>query len=30
MPFSASWHTFLDELDDLPDGAELITSLSNQ
>jgi len=29
MPFSASWHTLLDELDDLPDGAELITPISH-
>jgi len=29
MPFSVSWHTLLDELDDLPDGAELITPLSH-
>lgn len=29
MPFSASWHTLLDELDDLPDGATLITPLSH-
>jgi len=28
MPFSVSWHTLLDELDDLPEGAELITPLS--
>jgi len=29
MPFSASWHTLLDELDELPDGATLITPLSH-
>ena len=29
MPFSASWHTLLDELDELSDGAELITPLSH-
>jgi hypothetical protein len=29
MPFSASWHTLLDELDDLSEGAELITPLSH-
>ena len=29
MPFSVSWHTVLDELDDLPDGATLITPLSH-
>jgi len=29
MPFSASWHTLLDELDDLPEGATLITPLSH-
>ena len=29
MAFSASWHTLLDELDDLPDGATLITPLSH-
>jgi len=28
MPFSVSWHTLLDELDGLPDGAELTTPLS--
>ena len=28
MPFSVSWHTLLDELDDLPERAELITPLS--
>lgn len=28
MPFSVSWHTLLDELDDLSEGAELITPLS--
>jgi len=30
MPFSVSWHTLLDELDDLSDGAELITPLSHE
>jgi hypothetical protein len=29
MPFSVSWHTLLDELDDLSEGAELITPLSH-
>lgn len=29
MPFSVSWHTLLDELDDLPDGATLVTPLSH-
>jgi hypothetical protein len=29
MPFNASWHTLLDELDDLPDEATLITPLSH-
>jgi hypothetical protein len=29
MPFSVSWHTLLDELDTLSDGAELITPLSH-
>ena len=29
MPFSASWHTLLDELNELSDGAELITPLSH-
>jgi len=29
MPFSVSWHTLLDELDELSDGAELITPLSH-
>jgi hypothetical protein len=29
MPFSVNWHTLLDELDDLSDGAELITPLSH-
>ena len=28
-PFSVSWHTLLDELDDLPNGATLITPLSH-
>jgi hypothetical protein len=30
MPFSVSWHTLLDELDDLSDDAELITPLSHE
>lgn len=29
MPFSVSWHTLLDELDELHDGAELITPFSH-
>jgi hypothetical protein len=29
MTFSVSWHTLLDHLDELPDGATLITPLSN-
>jgi hypothetical protein len=29
MAFSVSWHTLLDELDDLPEGATLITPLSH-
>ena len=29
MPFSVSWHTLLDELDDLPDGSTLVTPLSH-
>lgn len=29
MPFSVSWHTLLDELDDLSEEAELITPLSH-
>ncbi len=29
MPFSVSWHTLLDELDDLSEGTELITPLSH-
>ncbi|MFB6223421.1 MAG: hypothetical protein ABEH86_07090 [Haloarcula sp.] len=29
MPFSVSWHTLLDELDELSDCAELITPLSH-
>ena len=29
MPFSVSWHMLLDELDDLSEGAELITPLSH-
>mgnify|MGYP007047124833 FL=1 len=30
MSFTASWHTLLDELDDLPERATLITPLSHQ
>lgn len=30
MAFSVSWHTLLDELDDLPEGATLITPLSHK
>lgn len=30
MPFSVSWRTLLDELDDLPDGATFITPLSHK
>jgi hypothetical protein len=29
MPFSVSWHTLLEELDELADGAELLTPLSH-
>ena len=29
MPFSVTWHTLLDELDDLPEGAILVTPLSH-
>ena len=29
MPFSVSWHTLLEELDELPDDAELVTPLSH-
>ena len=29
MPFSVSWHTLLDEFDDLPEGSTLITPLSH-
>jgi len=29
MPFSVSWNTLLEELDDFPDGATLITPLSH-
>jgi hypothetical protein len=29
MPFSVSWHTLLEELADLPDGATLLTPLSH-
>lgn len=28
-PFSVSWHTLLEELDDLPEGATLLTPLSH-
>lgn len=30
MPFSVSWHTLLDELEDLPVGSTLITPLSHK
>lgn len=30
MPFSVSWHTLLDRLDELPEGATLITPLSRK
>lgn len=30
MPFSASWHILLDELDELPEGATLITPRSHK
>ena len=30
MPFNVSWHTLLDELEELPDGATLITPLSHK
>lgn len=30
MTFSVSWHTLLDELDSLPEGATLITPLSHE
>ncbi len=30
MSFTASWHTLLEELDDLPESATLITPLSHQ
>lgn len=30
MPFSVSWHTLLDELEDLPEGSTLITPLSHK
>lgn len=30
MPFSVSWHTLLDELDELPEGARLVTPLSHK
>lgn len=30
MPFNVSWHTFLDKLEELPDGATLITPLSHK
>ena len=29
MPFSVSWHTLLDEIDELSDGAKLITPISH-
>jgi hypothetical protein len=29
MPFSVTWHTLLDELDDLPEGATLVTPLNH-
>ena len=29
MPFSVSWHTLLDELDELPEGSTLVTPLSH-
>jgi len=29
MPFSVSWNTLLEELEDLPDGAKLVTPLSH-
>lgn len=29
MPFSVSWHTLLDKLDDIPNDATLLTPLSN-
>jgi hypothetical protein len=30
MPFNVSWHTLIDELEKLPDGATLITPLSHK
>jgi hypothetical protein len=30
MPFSVTWHTLLDELDELPEGSRLITPLSHE
>jgi hypothetical protein len=30
MPFNVSWHTLIDELEKLPDGATLITPLSHE
>lgn len=30
MPFTVSWHTLLDELENLPEGATLITPLSHK
>jgi len=30
MPFSVSWHTLLDEADDVPSGATLVTPLSHR
>ena len=29
MPFNVSWHTLLEELDELPDDAELVTPISH-
>jgi len=29
MPFSVTWHDLLDEAEDLPEGATLITALSH-
>lgn len=29
MPFSVSWYTLLDEAEDLPDGATLVTPLTD-
>lgn len=30
MPFTVSWNNLLDQLEDLPEGAELVTPLSNK